>query len=189
MNTLLRMARLPYLEAEDAPPHVAERLRRAPDLNIFKLVAHAHDTLGPWLRFGASILRDLELDPELREIAILRVARLTPGARYEWVQHESIARDIGIAPERIEGARTGQGATPDDALVIRFTEQVVSDASPDDETLSTARQRFTSREIVELLLVIGQYMMLGRVMATAQIDLDLPIRIDALIPETRPEHG
>jgi 4-carboxymuconolactone decarboxylase len=183
------MARLPYLAAEDAPPHVAERLERAPDLNIFKLVAHAHDTLAPWLRFGASLLRDLELDPELREIAILRVARLTPGAAYEWVQHESIARDMSIASERIEGARTGDGATADDALVLRFTEQVVIDASPDDETFAAAQKRFTSREIVELLLVIGQYMMLGRVMATAQIDLDLPTRIDALIPDNRQDHG
>jgi alkylhydroperoxidase family enzyme len=183
------MARLPYLTAEEAPPHVAERLDRAPDLNIFKLVAHAHDTLAPWLRFGASILRDLELDPDLRELAILRVARLTPGARYEWVQHESIARDMGIAPERIEAARTGEGASGDDALVLRFTEQVVIDASPDDKTFAAAEQRFTSREIVELLLVIGQYMMLGRVMATARIDLDLPTRIDALIPDRRQENG
>ena len=34
------------------------------------------------------------------------------------------------------------------------------------------RARFTPREIVHLLLVIGQYMMLGRIMATSQIDLD-----------------
>ena len=31
------------------------------------------------------------------------------------------------------------------------------------------------RQIIELLLVIGQYMMLARVMATAQIDMDPPI--------------
>ena len=33
---------------------------------------------------------------------------------------------------------------------------------------------------VELLLVIGQYMGLARVMATAQIDLDPPIGAEAL---------
>jgi alkylhydroperoxidase family enzyme len=36
-------------------------------------------------------------------------------------------------------------------------------------------QRFPPRQIVELLLVIGQYMALARVMATAQIDIDPPV--------------
>jgi hypothetical protein len=32
--------------------------------------------------------------------------------------------------------------------------------------------RFTPREIMHLLLVIGQYMMVGRIMATTQLDLE-----------------
>jgi hypothetical protein len=40
--------------------------------------------------------------------------------------------------------------------------------------------RFTPRQIVHLLLVIGQYMMLGRIMATAQIDLDPPVGAPSL---------
>jgi len=32
--------------------------------------------------------------------------------------------------------------------------------------------RFTPREIIHLLLLIGQYMMLARIMATVQIDLE-----------------
>jgi 4-carboxymuconolactone decarboxylase len=41
--------------------------------------------------------------------------------------------------------------------------------------LRAMRRRFSPQEIVELLLVIGQYMGLARVMATAQIELDEPI--------------
>jgi hypothetical protein len=40
--------------------------------------------------------------------------------------------------------------------------------------------RFSAREIIHLLMLIGQYMMLARVMATAQIDLDPPIGGQAL---------
>jgi alkylhydroperoxidase family enzyme len=36
-------------------------------------------------------------------------------------------------------------------------------------------ERFTPQEIIELLPVIGQYMGLARIMATAQIDMDPPI--------------
>lgn len=50
--------------------------------------------------------------------------------------------------------------------MLSFTEQVVLHATPDDETFAACAARFSSREIVELISVIGQYMMLGRLMAT-----------------------
>ncbi|MDX6658755.1 MAG: hypothetical protein QOH62_3548, partial [Solirubrobacteraceae bacterium] len=42
-------------------------------------------------------------------------------------------------------------------------------------TFAAMTERFSAQEIIELLLVIGQYMTLARVMATAQIDIDEPI--------------
>ncbi|MEX2194314.1 MAG: carboxymuconolactone decarboxylase family protein [Thermoleophilaceae bacterium] len=175
------MARLPYVTPESAPPGVRERLERAPDLNIFKLVAHAETAFAPWLRFGAVLLRDLALPARLRELAILRVAALTPGAQYEWVQHEPIATEAGATAAEIEAARTGAPLDGDAGLLLRFTEEVVREASPSDETFEAAAERFTPRELVELLLVIGQYMTLARVMATARIDLDAPTGLSPLV--------
>jgi hypothetical protein len=57
---------------------------------------------------------------------------------------------------------------------------VVRDAAPDDETFAAMAARFTPRQIMHLLLVIGQYMMLGRIMATTQIDLDPSVGMAAL---------
>jgi alkylhydroperoxidase family enzyme len=182
-------SRIPYLAAADAPEPVAKRLAALPDLNVFKLMAHAHDTFDAWLRFGGSLLSDLTLDDQLRELAILRVAYLTPGAEYEWVQHEAIAREIGVEPARIAAARYEAAAESDDALVLSFTEQVVLCATPDDETFTACAARFSSREIVELILVIGQYMMLGRLMATARIDIDLPAHLDQLVPKPKGRRG
>ena len=162
------------MQPQDAPEPVRQALERAPDLNIFRLVAHAESAFVPWLRYSAVLLSQLQLDPLLRELAILRVAALTPGAEYEWVQHEAIARAVGAGDAQVQGARSGEGLEGDEELVARFTEQVVSDARPDDATWARASERFSPRELVELLLVIGQYMMLGRVMASAQIDLDEP---------------
>jgi 4-carboxymuconolactone decarboxylase len=174
------MARIPYVDPDDAPEPVASALRGNPSLRLFQLVAHAETVFRPWLRYSGALLQDLELDPLLRELAILRVAALTPGAEYEWVQHESIARSVGAGDGEIAAARSGQGLEGDAALVVRFTEQVVRDAAPDDATFAAARERLSSRQIVELLLVIGQYMALGRVMASLRIDVD-----DALPPSER----
>jgi 4-carboxymuconolactone decarboxylase len=59
--------------------------------------------------------------------------------------------------------------------VVRFTTQLVRDAAPDDDTFAAMTARFSPREIIHLLLLIGQYMMLARIMATSQIDLEPPI--------------
>ena len=170
------MARLPYLDPDQAEPRVAELLGKMPDLGIFRMVANAQGAFRAWLRFGGAMLDPNEFDPLLRELAIMRVAALTPGADYEWVQHAQITLDVGGTEEQLEAIKRGEldaavlGA--DGQLVVRFTSQVVRDAAPDEETFAAMRARFTPREIVHLLLVIGQYMMLGRIMATSQIDLD-----------------
>jgi len=164
------MARLPYTD-------ISQRL---PQLNIFKLIANAETAFRPFMAYGAVLLRDLELDPVVREQAILRVAALTPGAEYEWVQHEAIGRAVGMTDEQVEACRTGD---PDD-LVLHFTEEVVRDATPSDATFAAISERLSPREIVELVLVIGQYMMLARLMATAQIDLDPPVGAQLISDES-----
>jgi 4-carboxymuconolactone decarboxylase len=178
------VARLPYLDPEQAEPRVAELLGKAPDLGIFRMVANAQRAFPGWLRFGSAMLDPEEFDPLLREFAIMRVAAMTPGADYEWVQHAQVTLDVGGTQEQIEALERGDvdaavlGA--DGQLVVRFTTQVVRDASPDEETFAAMTARFTPRQIMHLLLVIGQYMMLGRIMATSQIDLDPTVGVAAL---------
>ena len=172
------MPRLPYVDKADASAPVREALEVVPTLNIFTTIAHAETALRPFLRFGAVLLGDLQLDPVLRELAILRVARLTPHAEYEWVQHVPIALAVGATQAQVDAIERDDLAA--DALddlqrtVLRFTDEVVRDARVSDDTFAAAAQTLSPREIVELLMVIGQYMMLARVMATVDIELDEP---------------
>jgi alkylhydroperoxidase family enzyme len=178
------MARLPYLDPASAEPRVARALDAAPDLGIFRLVANAQRAFPAWMRFGGTLFDADELDPLLRELAITRVAAMTPGADYEWVQHAAITLEVGGTEEQLEAIKRGEDDAaalgPDGRLVIRFTTQVVRDAAPDEDTFAAMSARFTPRQIMHLLLVIGQYMMLGRIMATAQIDLEPAIGGEAL---------
>ena len=136
------------------------------------------------MRFGGTLLDPAELDPLLREFAITRVAAMTPGADYEWVQHAEITLEVGGTHEQLDAIKRGDldaAVLGDDGrLVVRFTTQVVRDASPDEETFAAMTARFTPRQIMHLLLVIGQYMMLARIMATSQIDLEPAIGGEAL---------
>ena len=172
------MARLPYVDPAAASPEVRDALERVPPLNIFRMMANAETAFRPWLRFGAALLSDLELDPLLRELAILRVARLTPHADYEWVQHAGIARAVGATDEQVAALERGDAEADCFAgveqLVLRFTTEVVRDARASDEALEGVAEALSPREVVELLMVIGQYMMIARVMATTHIDMDEP---------------
>jgi 4-carboxymuconolactone decarboxylase len=178
------MARIAVLDPAEARPDVRKVLERLPQLAIFGTVANAQGSFVSWLRFGGDCLDASNFDPVLRELAILRVATLTPGAHYEWTQHVPILLAVGGTEEQVTALQSGDVAADalgaDGRLVVRFTEQVVIDATPDDQTFGEMRERFTVAEIVQLLLVIGNYMMVGRVMATAQLEVDAVLGDDVL---------
>ena len=172
------MARLPYVEPGAASGNVRTALERVPQLNIFKLLANAETAFVPWLRWAGVLLSDLELDPLLRELAILRVAQLTPHAEYEWVQHVPIAKAVGATDAQVEAIEAGEvddaQFTEVERAVLRFTTEVVQDARAGDDTFAAVSRALGPQEIVELLMVIGNYMLVARVMATADIDMDEP---------------
>jgi 4-carboxymuconolactone decarboxylase len=173
------VARIPYRQPGDAEGRVREVLETAPPLNIFRLMAQADSAFVPWLRWGGALLGELKLDPVLRELAILRVARLTPGAEYEWVQHDPIALAIGAGQEQVDALRRDEidaGCfSAAEQAVLQFTTEVVNESLVRDETFAAVADVLSDREIVELIMVIGQYMMVGRVMAALEIDPDEPI--------------
>jgi alkylhydroperoxidase family enzyme len=178
------MARIPYADPDRAPEPVREALDRLPPLNIFRMLANAESVFRPFLRFGDTLLSGLELNGLLRELAILHVARLTPHAEYEWVQHAPIARAVGATDEQLAALERDEidAACFDLAqrATLRFTGEVVRDARASDETFAELAALLPPRQIVELLLVIGQYMMLARVMATLELELDEPAEPGAL---------
>src|SRR5438046_7395572 len=102
------MARLPYVDPASAPEQVRELLERLPvKLNIFRMMAHATTDFRPLVGLGSAILARQKLSPKLRELAILRVAALSP-ARYEWVQHVPIAQATGATAAQITALERGE---------------------------------------------------------------------------------
>jgi len=172
------MARLPYVDPATAPEEVRNLLERLPvRLNIFRMMAHAQTNFRPLIRLGTSILSEQKLSANLRELAILGVAQQSP-ARYEWIQHVPVGKAMGISDAQVEALERGDFAaacfSPDEQLVLRFTSELVHDVRPSDGVFAALAQRFSPQEIVELVLAIGYYMMLARLMETTAIDLDAP---------------
>ena len=170
------MARLPYVDPATAPEHVRDALERLPlKLNIFRMMAHAETNFRPLLRLGSAILGQQKLSGKLRELAILRVAKLSP-ATYEWVQHVPIAKATGASDEQIAALEAGDVASGHfdvvEKLVLQFTTEVVRDVRASDATFAAMQQHFSAQEIVELILAIGFYMTMARLMETTGLDIE-----------------
>lgn len=172
------MARLPYVDAAQAAGDVREVLERLPvKLNIFRLMANAEENFKPLILLGTTILGRQKLSGRLRELAILHVARLSQ-AEYEWVQHVPIGKATGIRDEQIEALEKGRLDAPcfdaEERAVLRFTEETVRNVRVPDDVYDALASRLSPREIVELVIAIGFYMTIARLMEVAQIDLDPP---------------
>ena len=177
------MARIPYPEREDLGDKQREALDALPPLNVFRMLSHAQTAFRPYLRFGGALLADLELGAVERELAILRTARLIE-AEYEWIQHVSIGRAVGVTDEQLLALDAGdvehEAFSEPERAVLRFTTQLVQQPRPDDGVFDELRAQFPDRQIVELILVVGAYTMLGRMMTALDLDLDEAVGDDVV---------
>lgn len=184
------MARIQPLDPAETPDKVREALENLPPLNIFRTLAHAETAFRPFLRFGGAVLGQMSLDPVVRELAILAVAKEAE-AEYEWVQHVAIAKHLGVTDAQIGALAEADACAPEGAdgriaaasetggifngaqqAAIELAAAVVRGPHISDDLYDCIRAQFSEREIVELLLAIGDYLMLARVMTILELDID-----------------
>ena len=168
------MPRIPYFDVEQATGRHAEFLDKLkPHMNIMRMLANSESGLKGFTRMGNALLNRSELDPTLRELAILRVGRLSRAA-YEVFQHERIAREAGVAEEKIAALRdaTIEAAafTDNEKAVLRYTDDVVRNVKASDRTLKAVQAFLTPGAVVELTLTIGYYMMVCRLLETTGVE-------------------
>jgi 4-carboxymuconolactone decarboxylase len=173
-----RMALIPYADEDPRDPRAREVLDRLPEprINLFTMLANAPALIGPTLRLGEAILTKSSLDVTLRELAILHTAKLTD-TEYEWVQHEAIARLVGIEEEKIRaverGEIGGEPFEPRESLALSIVGALLADGgTPAPSLVEQGESELGRAELIELLIVAGYYAMLGGVMRAVQLDVD-----------------
>lgn len=168
------MPRIPYYETENATGKHAEFLGKLkPMLNIYRMLANSEQGAKGFLRMGNALLNRCELDPVLRELAIIRVGRLSRAA-YEVFQHERIGREAGITEDKIAALRDATLEAPaftdHEKAVLRYTDDVVRNVKASDKTLKAVQAFLTPGALVELTLTIGYYMMVCRFLETLGVE-------------------
>jgi 4-carboxymuconolactone decarboxylase len=171
------VALIPYADEDPRDERVREVLARLPEprINLFTMLANAPALVGPTLRLGEAILTKSDLDFVLRELAILHTARLT-GTEYEWVQHQEIARLVGIGEDKIRAVERGEITDGlfelRELLGLRVVGHLLQDGAPPAELVAEAESELGRAQLIELLIVAGYYAMLGGVMRAVRLDID-----------------
>lgn len=171
------MARIPYFDMADAPAAYTELLKERRPLNLYRMLPHAGPAASAgFLGLGGALLRHNVLDARLREIAILRVGLLSQ-ASYEVHQHTRLALSIGLSQAKIDALQPGADTAALDDLerqVLGFTDQVVHHVKAPDAMFDALAERLSHREMSELLLTIGFYMLVSRFLENLEIDIEEP---------------
>lgn len=170
------MALLPYVDESKASEKTREILGNTPrKMNVARMIANSSDAVFQnFSRLGHSLLTRAKLNSKLREVAILRTAKLT-GSAYEWTQHVPIARACGVTDEQIAAMDNWQDAKCFDEverLVLTLTDEVTRDVKGRRETLEALKRLLGPAELVELILSIGFWGMVARLLETTEVDLE-----------------
>src|SRR4029450_6808709 len=93
---------------------------------------------------------------------------------YEVFRHERLAREAGVAEEKIAALRDATIEAPaftdNEKAVLRYTDHVVRNVKASDKTLKAVQAFLTPGAVVELTLTIGYYMMVCRLLETTGVE-------------------
>ena len=174
------MARIPLIE-EAEHPELAEVIgrikagRRGGLLNVYKLLLHSPALAQTWFDHNGAVRWKTNLTGRLREIVIIRIAHLN-GIAYVLAQHVpglALAEGLTLAEcEALENWRATDLFDAPERAALAYAEAMTVATSVPDDVFAAVRRHFGDREIVELSVLIGTYIMHNRVMKALAIDME-----------------
>src|SRR5262249_9144850 len=171
------MARISLIE-EVEHPELAELIgrikagRRGGLLNVYKLLLHSPALAQTWFDHNSAVRWKTVLTGRLREIVIIRIAHLN-GVNYVLAQHvPRVAGAEGLAIAECEALANWRATSLFDArerAALAYAEAMTLATSVPDDVFAAVRRHFDDREIVELSVLVGTYIMHNRVMKALAI--------------------
>lgn len=143
-------------------------------LNIFTTLAHHPKLLKRWSAFGGVLLYRGDLDPREREILILRTG-WNCRSEYEWGQHKAIGMTTGLTEKEVDATTldpSAAGWNDDDALLIAAADELHADSKLSDATYAALEKRYSKKQIIELLMVVGQYHLVAMTLNSLGVQRD-----------------
>jgi alkylhydroperoxidase family enzyme len=174
------VARLPYLNRNDlldADRYIWDefvRVRGTEPGNIHRVIANAPNLLHRFVDLANELRNGTQLDPKLRELALLTVGRLT-GADYEFVHHWNMALRLGVKREQLEQLEIFESSSEfsqDERAVMRYAAEATTSIEINDTTFEALRRFLDSRRILELVMNVAIYNAVARIIVPCGVELE-----------------
>ena len=143
-------------------------------LRLFRTLA-VHDEMASRMRpLGAGILGHGRVEPREREIIIHRTCARA-GAEYEWGVHVlAFGKPLGLSDQQIAATVNGWAEDPawseHDAQLIRLADELHDSCSVSDALWASLTERFSSEQLLELVITAGWYRLLSYVINGAGVE-------------------
>lgn len=168
------IARIPLVDPTTLTGERKAQFDRFPS-NLTRALLLLDDRLAGQLPQTANALRGSGLDPAWREGVILRVAA-RQRSDYERFQHLSQARRHGWTSAQIDAIEHDDvvaGELPADfEAVLRFVDEIIDAPSISDDTFVKARGVLNDRDLVTVVVLVGHYMSVARILGVLQVPID-----------------
>ena len=171
------MARLPQVTRESLPLEDRKHFdyvagSRGEVRGPFLVLLNSPDVAERIAHVGTYIRFENTLDPAMRELAILTVAR-NWDCQYEWTAHQPIAESEGARAEAIAAIRdrtAPEGLTTEEATVFNYVNALLQRGRIPDDVFRRAADTLGTRSVTDLTATAGYYSMLACALNAAQIE-------------------
>jgi 4-carboxymuconolactone decarboxylase len=166
----------PVTEPDEEQSALLGKTLLTPDaepLNLFATLAHNPLLLKRVNALGGAFMAHGSLSKRERELVILRVA-VKIGSGYELAQHRVIAARVGIEAAEIERVEKGDLASfPDgERVLLVAAEELLESNDLGEETWEGLRSSLETAQIIELIVMVGFYRMLGGLLGSLRVVVD-----------------
>lgn len=174
------MARISYFDETEHPEQsgLVEKLRagrRGSLINVYKLLLHSPQLAATWYEHVSAARWGTKLSGRLREIVIIRVGKIND-IPYVMKQHvPALAEAEGLSRAECDALADWRAAacfSAAERAALAYVDALVLTTSVPDEIFDALRPHYDEREIVELSVLTGTYIMHNRVMKALGIDLE-----------------
>jgi hypothetical protein len=183
--TLTRLPQLTRADLDDAGKAIYDKIvgdGAVPTTGPVSVSLYSPRVAQPWSDLNGFLRYNGDLSERHTEVAIL-VAAWEIEQQYEYSAHEPAALRFG-APQAvidtIKYDKAPTGLSPEETIIIRLGRQLMREHKVDSDIFAEAVRLFGRKGVVELVTVMGDYVMVGMVLTT--IDQHLPPNRPALMP-------
>jgi alkylhydroperoxidase family enzyme len=142
-------------------------------MHLFTTLAHQPELFRRWLGFGGALLSG-RLPGRLRELVILRTA-FRFDAPYEWAHHIELAEEQGVSRDEV-AAVGGDLALVDwdpfERAALGAVDETKEAGAVSDGTWAVLAQHLEAGDLIELVMLVGHYVMLSTVLRSLRLPLE-----------------